>query len=311
VSPPSAEPRKRNIPASIRARLLALKRGPGEDFQHILIRYGVERLLYRLSVSRHANRFILKGAMLLATWKDLPHRPTLDLDLLGHGNSEVDAVVGVFRELAQVVPSGEDGLVFDSESAQGEVIREEGIYQGVRVRLQAHLGKARIPLQIDVAFGDPVSPAPVELEYPSILGLPAPRLRACPPETVVAEKLESLVSLGMKNSRMRDIYDLWIISRTLPFQYGRLLQAVKSTFEARGTSIPTWPPLAFTTDFHADQRKQRSWSAFLRRSVLEAPSSLGEALGQVAPFLRPVMENSRQPQAVWPPGGPWQDRGSA
>lgn len=301
---------KRNIAASIHARLFALKRAPGEDFQHLLIRYGVERLLYRLSVSRHVERFILKGAILLATWKDVPHRPTLDLDLLGHGNPEVGPMVEVFRELAQAADGG-DGIVFDPNSIRGEVIREEGIYRGVRVRMLAYLGKARIPLQVDVGFGDPVSPAPVEVDYPSLIGLPAPRLRGYPPETVVAEKLESLVSLGMKNSRMKDIYDLWIISRAMPFRFGQLREAVEATFKARGTALPPWPPLAFTADFHADAAKQRSWRAFLERSELEAPPSLGEALGQVGGFLRPVVENSGKGQLLWPPGGPWQDRGRA
>lgn len=300
---------KRNVPASIHARLLALKRGPGEDFRYVLVRYGVERLLYRLSISPYTTQFILKGAMLLATWKDIPHRPTLDLDLLGHGDPDVDVVASVFRELARA-PAGDDGLAFDPGSARAEVIREEGIYQGVRVRLQARLGEAVIPLQIDVGFGDSVAPGPVEVDYPSLLGFPAARLRAYPPETVVAEKLESLVALGMKNSRMKDIYDLWIISRLMPFSYGRLRKAVASTFQARGTALPAWPPVAFTPDFSHDEGKQQMWRAFLARSRLEAPDSLDDVLHDVAAFVQPVEDQVGRPGWRWPPGGPWQDRGS-
>ncbi len=245
-----------------------------------------------------------KGAMLLATWKDIPHRPTLDLDLLGHGDSDVDAIVDVFRQLA-VEPAGDDGLIFDPGSAGGEPIREEGIYQGVRVRMQAHLGKALIPLQIDVGFGDPVTPEPVEVEYPSLIGLPAARLRAYPPETVVAEKTESLVALGMKNSRMKDIYDLWVISQLMPFNFGRLREAVIATFRARGTSMPTWPPVAFTPDFSDDEGKHRMWGAFLERSRLEAPASLDKVLHALAGFLRPILEQVERPDLQWPPGGPW------
>ena len=304
----TAEAPKRNVPASIHARLLAIKRGPGEDFQHVLVRYGVERLLHRLSISRYAPRFMLKGAMLLGTWKDIPHRPTLDLDLHGHGDPEIEAVVNVFRELAQA-PAGDDGLAFDAGSARGEVIREEGIYQGVRVHLEARLGKALIPLQVDVGFGDPVVPGPVEVDYPSLIGFPAVRLIAYPPETVVAEKLESLIALGMKNSRMKDIYDLWIISRLMPFAYGRLREAVESTFRARGTALPPWPPLVFTPDFSHDEGKQRMWGAFLTRTRLEAPGSLDDALQAVAVFLRPLVDQVKGASRRWLPGGPWQDRG--
>lgn len=159
---PTSEAPRRNLPASVKSRLLTLARARGEDFQHILIRFAIERLLYRISVSRYADRFVLKGAILFATWKNAPHRPTLDLDLLGYGDNRIEALADVFRDLSQqAVP--DDGLVFDAGSVRGEEIREEGMYQAVRIRLRASLGKAVIPVQVDIGYGDPVTPGPVEL----------------------------------------------------------------------------------------------------------------------------------------------------
>jgi Nucleotidyl transferase AbiEii toxin, Type IV TA system len=238
----------------------------------------------------------------------MPHRPTLDLDLLGYGDPAVQAVVKVFRWLAQM-PTAEDGLAFDVESVTGEEIREQGVYPGVRVHLRAHLGKAVIPLQVDVGFGDLVTPGPVVLHYPSLLGLAAPMLRAYPPETVVAEKLESLVLLGMKTSRMKDIYDLWCVARSRSFVFGDLHRAVKATFNARGTTLPASPSLAFTSEFSQDEGKRVMWKAFLSRSRLEGPDSLEEAVLEIGRFLQPVMTGSGGEGNYWPSGGPWQERG--
>jgi len=179
MNEPAAQVSRRNLPVSVKSRLLALARARGEDFQHALIRFAIERWLYRLSVSRHADWFVLKGAILFAAWQDAPQRPTLDLDLLGHGDNRPPSVVEVFREVArEAVP--DDGLVFEPDSIRGEEIREEGVYPGVRLRLRAHLGKAVIPVQIDVGFGDPVTPEPVDLEYPSLLATHPPSCEATP-----------------------------------------------------------------------------------------------------------------------------------
>jgi len=300
---------KRDLPASIHARLLALKTAPGEDFQHLLVRFAVERLLYRISVSPFAGEFILKGAMLFAAWQGTPHRPTMDLDLLGYGEPAVEAVVEVFRRLAQI-PADEDGLVFDVDSVRGEEIREQGVYRGVRVHLRTQLGKAVIPVQVDIGFGDPVTPGPVLVDYPSLLDHPTPRLRAYPAETVVAEKLESIVVLGITTSRMKDIYDLWYIARSKSFAFGDLHRAVRSTFDARATALPAWPPMAFTSEFCQDKGKRMMWKAFLSRSRLEGPDALDEAIREVGRFLRPVIVGTSEEGSHWPPGGPWQDRGS-
>jgi len=299
---------RRNLPASVKSRLLALAHARGEDFQHTLIRFAIERWLYRLSVSRHADQFVLKGAILFATWDDAPYRPTLDLDLLGYGDNSPPSVAEGFREIArEAVP--DDGLVFDPDSVRGEEIREEGVYEGVRIRLIANLGKAVIPIQIDVGFGDPVTPAPVDLEYPSLLGQASPKLRGYPPETVIAEKFESIVSLGMKNTRMKDFYDLWHIAKARGFEGKVLQQAVASTFKARGTPIPSRPPTAFTPEFSLDEAKQKNWEAFLARSRLQAPPSLHEVILVLAGFLLPLAMDTQMRKRTWPPGGHWQDRG--
>jgi hypothetical protein len=214
----------------------------------------------------------------------------------------------IFREIAQVgVP--DDGLVFDPNSVRGEEIREEGVYQGVRIRLRAHLGKAVIPVQVDVGFGDPVTPGPVDLEYPSLLGQACPKLRGYPAETVIAEKFESMVSLGMKNTRMKDFYDLWHIAKARGFKGEVLQQAVASTFGARGTPMPSQPPTAFTPEFSLDEAKQKSWAAFLARSRLQGPTGLHEVVLDLAGFLLPLTTDTKRFGRTWSPGGPWQDRG--
>jgi len=195
-----------SLSASVKARLLNMAHDRGEELQQLLIRYAIERFLYRLSRSTFAGRFLLKGAVLFAAWQAEPHRPTLDLDLLGYGDNrpqtQVEIVRSVFR--LDVVP---DGLDFDPASVGGEEILETAVYRGVRLRAEVHLGKALIPLQVDVGFGDPVTPGPVQVELPSLLGFPATRMHAYPPETVVAAKFESMVRLGVKSSRMKDVFD--------------------------------------------------------------------------------------------------------
>ena len=304
---PAAKGSRRNLPASVKSRLLTLARARGEDFQHALIRFAIERWLYRLSVSRHADWFVLKGAILFAAWQDAPQRPTLDLDLLGYGDNRPPSLVELFREVArEAVP--DDGLVFEPDSVRAEEIREAGVYPGVRLRLRAHLGKAIIPVQIDVGFGDPVTPGPVDLEYPSLLGHASPKLRGYPPETVIAEKFESMVSLGMKNTRMKDFYDLWHIAKARRFEGNVLQQAVASTFKARGTPLPAQPPTAFTPEFSLDEAKQKTWAAFLARSRLQAPTSLHEVVLDLEGFLLPLAMDTERFRRIWPPGGPWQGR---
>ena len=297
---------KRNLPASVKSRLHAVARDRSEELQYVLTRYAIERLLYRLSQSPHSKRFILKGATLFSGWEGGAYRQTKDLDLLGVGQNSPAALSDVFRTIAQteVTP---DGRLFDADYVGAESIREEGIYSGVRVRLVARLGKARIPLQVDVGFGDPVTPGPVNLQIPSLLNFQAPRVRAYPPESVVAEKLETLVRLGLRTSRIKDLYDLWYAATHFAFVGSVLHLAVRNTFLARGTPMPSGPPVALTPEFALDPSKQVLWKAFATRAGIDNPRALAHLLELTRSFLLPVVL-SRQADftVVWPPGGPWQ-----
>ncbi|MEX2324027.1 MAG: nucleotidyl transferase AbiEii/AbiGii toxin family protein [Acidimicrobiia bacterium] len=299
----------KDLAASIRQRLLNLARERGEDFELVLIHYAVERFLYRLSRSLIADRFVLKGAMLFSTWVEVPRRPTRDLDLLGFGD---DAVVSVERSVAQIVRTEvePDGLEFDEGSIRGEEIREGQEYAGVRVRLRASLAGARIPLQVDVAFGDVVSPEPRTVEYPTLLALAAPRLRAYPPEPVVAEKFQALVALGMANTRMKDFYDLWLLAERMRFDGPPLRQAMEATFRQRDTPVPLDPPVALTAEFHDDASKQQQWAAFLTRSDLQAPA-LPAVIERVRTFLLPPAASIARGESfdeIWQPAGAWGSR---
>jgi predicted nucleotidyltransferase component of viral defense system len=298
----------RNITASIRQRLLNLSRERGEDFQLILTQYANERLLYRLGRSAHGHRFLLKGAMLFALWTGRMHRPTRDLDLLGQGDPDEEALTATFRGVCSL-PVEDDGLEFEVGTVAVEAIREDQEYGGQRVRFRAWLAGARIDLQVDVGFGDAVTPAPEAVDYPTLLDLPAPRLRAYPRETVVAEKLQAMVRLGIANTRMKDFFDLWIISREFEFR-GRILQgAIRATFERRRTEIPENPPIALTPDFARDVAKGKQWQAFLSRSgVRDRATDLEPLIEHLSGFLLPPLRAARVDAPfgmLWSRGGPW------
>jgi len=301
---------KRDLAASVKYRLLTVAKGESEQLQRVLIRYAIERLLYRLSVSPHATAFILKGAILASTWEGGAYRPTKDLDLLGHGDNSPQALAKVFRDIAHahVEP---DGLIFDPESVAAKPIPDEARTAGVRVHIVAHMGKARIPVQVDVGFGDRVTPDPVTIEFPRMLDFPAPRIRAYPPETVVAEKYEALVRLGMRTGRIKDFYDLWYLATHFSFQGSVLQRATRNTFRARGRPVPSEGPVALTDEFAADPSKQALWRAFTARSGVTSPGDLRNVLALLRSFLVPVgMNTPSRHTGVWPPGGPWQDRGT-
>lgn len=280
-----------NPGASIRQRLLNHSRESGEAFQDVLVRYGIERLLFRLSRSPHVDRFLLKGARLFTVWDGAPHRPTRDLDLQGIGDLSVDELIGVFRDLAVLKIVPDDGLRFDPASVQAEQIRAEDRYGGIRVTLVATLDDARVPLQADVAFGDVVTPGPEEIIYPTVLEMEAPRLRGIPMATVVAEKFEAMVSLGIGNSRMKDFYDVWfILTRHRP-KAPKLRAAIRATFARRETVVPAELPVALSPEFAEDPSKQAQWGAFLRRMGMakdEAPT-LAEVVEVVRKGLMPLV----------------------
>ena len=230
----------RDLGASVRQRLLNQSRAQSRPFQELLQYFAMERFLYRLAKSPYADRFILKGALLLTAWRAPLSRPTMDIDLAGQTNNQLDhlkEVVGAVCEIA-VDP---DGIEFNLASIEVSRIKEDAVYEGVRVHFHATLARARIPMQLDIGFGDIITPGPTEIEYPTLLDFPAPVLRAYPKETVVAEKLEALTALGLLNSRMKDYYDLALLSRMYPFEGERLAEAIVATFRHRGTTIEAEP----------------------------------------------------------------------
>lgn len=274
----------RNIGASVRARLQNLSRETGQNFELILTRYALERLLYRLSTSAYAERFVLKGAMLLTSWFADPHRTTRDLDLLGFGDPSPDAMIAAFGEI--LAADVADGVEFDLDALRVDRIREELKYGGLRLRTTASISGARITVTVDVAFGDALEPGAEVIDYPSMLDLPTPRLRTYARETVIAEKFQAMVALGLANSRMKDFYDLWLLSQSFSFDNDRLARAIAATFARRETSIPAELPDALTSAFADDDRKQRQWSAFLENVSLD-PGSLADVTATVAEFIMP------------------------
>jgi predicted nucleotidyltransferase component of viral defense system len=280
----------RNVGASVRARLLDLARERGQVFDLLLTRYALERLLYRLSISRHRSRFVLKGAMLVTTWFDDPHRPTRDLDLLGYGDSSPETMLMIFKEICQT--TADDGIHFNSDALHIDLIREELEYGGIRLRTTGTLAGARIAIIVDVGFGDTVEPGADEIDLPVLLNLPAPRLRAYTRETVIAEKFQAMVALGRANSRMKDFYDVWVLSKTYDFAAERLAKAIAATFERRKTPIPETLAAAITPEFSRDENKQRQWSAFARDLSRQAPS-LETVISELATFIDPFAARAR------------------
>lgn len=305
---------KRDMAASVRQRLLDQSRASSQDFQRLLVRYGIERLLYRISRTEARNHYVLKGAMLFAAWADAPFRATGDLDLLGFGDDDVDAARATFAKLCDAEPDADasaDGLIFLADSVKVERTREDEDYRGLHVRLEARLKNTRIPILIDIGFGDPVHPAPLDLDYPCLLpDLPHANIRAYPPESVIAEKFDAMVRFDAGTTRLKDHYDIWAISETFPFDLGTLVEAVSQTLTGRERSAPADWPAGLTADFAERPDKLAQWRAFLGRSAptLEPPS-FPELIARLRLFLGPVLdgpsvakEGERQ---HWIPGQGW------
>jgi predicted nucleotidyltransferase component of viral defense system len=293
--------------ASVRARLLNLSKTSGEDFTYVLTRYGLERLLARLDQSKHREAFTLKGAMLFRIWSPTLHRPTKDLDLLGTGTPDVARLAAIFRELCAVRMEQDDGVIFDPTSVRAVRIKEDAEYEGIRLNVTARIGSARLQLQVDVGFGDTVTPIATEVEFPTLLGGPPPRLRAYPRESVVAEKLEAMVHLGIANSRMKDFFDVWFLAQTFAFEGRPLSTAIGATFKRRGTAVPAVMPMALTQAFSTDATKATQWKAFMARGKLPAADlSLATVVTSIGFFLWPPLEavgGGRNFDASWSPKG--------
>ena len=275
------------LAASVRARLLNIAKSEGSNFNQLLVRYALERFLYRLSQSPHADRFLLKGALLFTLWYDMPHRPTRDADLLGFGPSDLQSIGQTFRDIASITV--DDGITFDPESVTAEDIRKEAGYAGARVVIIGELAKARCKTQIDIGFGDAVTPGPVQSEYPVLLeDFPAPRLRTYPAYTVISEKLHAIALLGMTNSRVKDYLDLWVMLDRESLNMNTLAQAISATFTRRGMAVPTDLPLGLSDEFAADPSRQALWAAFVRKNDL-AMIPLADVVTRIRSALDPAM----------------------
>jgi hypothetical protein len=297
-----------NLAAPVRQRLLNLSRQRHETFDLVLGQYAIERFLFRLSQSPFADQFVLKGATLFAVWSGKLHRPTRDVDLLGYGDSSNERLRELFSKLCQL-PVEPDGLIFDAASIRVEEIRELQEYGGKRITLSVRLDTAVIPLQIDIGFGDVVTPGAAWLTYPTLLPFPEPYLRTYPKESVVSEKFQAMVILGITNSRMKDFYDIWILSRQFPFEGLMLTQAIQATFAQRETMITEERPTALTNEFGENPDKMKQWQAFLNRNQLDLGNvSLPQVLTGLQDFLLPPWQAIAEEQvfkATWAPRGPW------
>lgn len=291
----------KNAAASIRQRLLNIARNQKIEFQLVLTRFALERFLSRLSQSKYSNDFVLKGAMLFQVWRGALHRPTRDLDLLSFGEPEVAYFITIIREICGQDLS-DDGLIFQTDSIFLESIKEDDKYPGLRANLLATLDTARIPLQVDIGFGDVIIPMPINIDYPSLLDLPKARLMAYSMETVIAEKFHAMVYMGIANSRMKDFYDVWVLATTYPFEAKALRDAIQATFIRRDTPLPGAPPLALTVEFSGDPAKMAQWTAFIRKGRLLSDESL--ALDRITPiierFIMPAL--SAEMNLAWDPG---------
>ena len=277
----------KNLAASVRARLLNVAKAQGVDFNQVLVRFALERILYRLSQSEHADRFLLKGALLFTLWYDMPHRTTRDVDLLGFGPSDLESIAQTFRDIANV--EVEDGITFDPVSVSVEEIRKDAWYAGARVLITGEIAKARCKTQIDIGFGDAVTPGPVHAVYPVLIAdLPAPRLRTYPVYTVIAEKLHAIALLGMTNSRLKDYLDLWVLLDREKLNANTLARAIAATFVRRGMPVPTKLPIGLTTEFSTDTSRQAMWHAFLKKNEITA-TPLSEVVAKLREILEPAL----------------------
>jgi hypothetical protein len=299
----------KNLPASVAARLLNLAKQSGDDYQTVLVAYCFERFLHRLGASDVKDRFVLKGAMLLRLWSDRPYRTTRDLDLLRRGDGSFNAIRADIDRICNWVVEP-DGVVFDADEASIQAIRAEDEYAGTRAILPARCNTARLALQIDMGVGDAVWPAPQALTYPAMLAFRPAEVLAYPREAVVAEKLEALVVLGDRNSRIKDFFDLHYLASRFEFDRATLAQAVRRTFARRHTSVSSEEPIGLTPAYWENPSRPAQVKAFVRRARLEAPVGIADELARVlGAFLSPIVDDLRTGatrKGAWPPGGPWQ-----
>lgn len=297
-----------NVAQSVHQRLLTRAQETHRPFNELLQHYGIERFLYRLGRSPHAEQLLLKGALLLRVWKIPMARPTMDIDVLGRDAVTMEALIAILRD-CMTLEVEDDGMTFDPGSVVSDIITPEADYQGWRIRFNGSLGNARLRMQVDVGVGDAVYPAPIWIDYPVLLDQPAPHLRAYSVENAVAEKFQAMVDLDMANSRMKDFHDIWTLANNLEFDGAQLSEAIRRTFQRRQTPLPTTIPTAFTPAFYDDKTKQAQWRAFLNRGLAANENASLEDIAKVlSDFLMPPTQALRADRTFkmhWPQGGPW------
>jgi hypothetical protein len=297
----------KNIAASVHQRLLNKAKESSRPFNELLQYFAIERFIYRLSKSPHADKFILKGALMFAAWYGLASRPTLDIDLLGNIDNSLEVITAAIRD-ACLVDVEADGISFNAETVEAVRITEDAEYEGVRARVYGSLGKARISIQIDIGFGDVIVPNASTVSYPAILDFPAPIFKGYTMESTIAEKFQAMVKLGVLNSRMKDFYDIWVLSRTFDFKGNVLAEAVEKTFDQRNTPVTLYAAL-FDPSFGKDGDKNVQWQGFIRKTKLtKAPESFGEVIDAVNGFLEPLAASivgRRTFNSNWIAPGPW------
>jgi predicted nucleotidyltransferase component of viral defense system len=282
----------KDLAASVRARLLNLAKAEGSDFNGVLVRYALERLLYRMSRSAHADNFLLKGALLFTLWYDMPHRPTRDVDLLGFGASDLASLEQTFREIASI--EADDGIVFDPVTVTAQEIRKDAGHAGARIVFTAVLARAKCKVQVDIGFGDAVTPGPVAASYPVLIAdFPAPQLRTYPVYSVIAEKLHAIALLGMLNTRMKDYLDLWVMLDRETLDMALLATAIAATFSRRGTDVPAKSPIGLTDEFANDPTRQAIWKAFLLKNEI-SPKPLPDIVRDLATRLHDPVDRARK-----------------
>lgn len=295
----------RDLPASVLARLSNRAREQDRPFQEVFQYYAIERFLHRLAQSDHRDRFVLKGGVVFFGWGISLRRPTRDIDLHGHPPGTVENLEETIRDICgqSVEP---DGMRYDADSIRGEVIQDQAEYEGVRIRFTGYLGTAQVYMQIDVGFSDVIVPPAIIVDYPTILSMPQPRIRAYAYETLIAEKLQAMVFLGSINSRMKDFYDVWLLTQEATIDGSMLLHAIRTTFRNRNTSLPDNMPLPLSESFAEENQQQ--WRAFLRRGAMDVPEGFAEVVADLRSFFLPVLDSARNGgdfNEVWKPGREW------
>jgi len=297
----------RNTAASVHQQLLNKARETSRPFNELLQHFAIERFIYRLSKSPHADRFILKGALMFSIWREKASRPTMDIDLLGTIDNRLEVIVAAMEDVCGMDVEA-DGMSFDAKTVTATRITKDAEYEGVRCRVKGGLGNARVSLQIDVGFGDVIVPGPNRVAYPALLDFPAPELNGYTMESIIAEKFQAMVKLGVLTSRMKDFYDIWILSRTFDFKGETLAEAIEKTFENRNTQIAI-DPTVFDPSFVKDRDKKAQWKGFIRKAKLaDAPKAFEDIVEAIKIFLNPLVVSLTQERTfhcIWTAPGPW------